>query len=94
MPCSSRGSSRTSNSVQHEYYNSEVKQLLGDRTSNDMVTELLQQMPWALQPLPEEYVHNSTESNKRQAVSVPVEKRKSRRAQAQYDANQVEAQTA
>ena len=42
-----------SDKQQREYYNSEVKQLLGDRTSNDMVTELLQQMPWALQPLPE-----------------------------------------
>jgi hypothetical protein len=48
-------------------------------------------MTWALQPLPEEYVHNSTESNKRQAVSV---KCKLQREQAQYDTNQVEAQTA
>ena len=48
-------------------------------------------MTWALQPLPEEYVHNSTESNKRQSVSV---KCKLQREQAQYDTNQVEAQTA
>ena len=48
-------------------------------------------MSWALQPLPEEYVHNSTESNKRQAVSV---KCKLQREQAQCDTNQVEAQTA
>ena len=33
---------------QPEYYKSEVKQLLGDKTSNDMITEMSQQMPWTL----------------------------------------------
>ena len=68
--------------LQSQYYNEEVKSILGNQDSQSVVLKLLQQLPWAIQPLPEEHVDttpsNTTNSSagKRSRVSIPTATRR------------------
>ena len=77
---------------QREYYNAEVRSILGNKDSKSVVLDLLKQLPWAVQPLPEEHVNttpiNTTNSStgKRSRVSIPtVTRRMSSRITNQTD---------
>ena len=76
---------------QREYYNDEVRSILGNRDSKQVVLELLRQLPWAIQPLPEEHVDTTpvatSSTGKRARVTVPVSLRRSVRCSSATNSN-------
>jgi len=46
-----------------DYYNTEVSELLNGSSTNDIIRDIMCNMPWALQPLPEEHESNNNDSN-------------------------------
>ena len=56
--------------MQRKYYNDEVKELLGGKDSRELIREMLQQMPWSVQPLPDKYLNTLDSRRKREPVQI------------------------
>ena len=55
-----------------EYYNSEVKALLRDSTSNDWVRDLLRKLPWTPQPIPRTAVSSTNPTTAQSTDASPT----------------------